>query len=66
MKSGTQKGKIDLVMAKVCLSCPVCRRGRKKQQGAAYWFTSRVESRLCPFCRAYKRVYDREAHEPLT
>jgi rubrerythrin len=65
MKPDTLKGKIDLVLAKVCLNCPVCRQSRKKQEGAAYWFTSKVEDRVCPFCNAYKRVYGRKAHEPL-
>jgi hypothetical protein len=57
--------KLNLALAKVCLNCPVCRRARKKQNGAAFWLTSRVEGRLCPFCRAYERVYGRKSHEPL-
>jgi rubrerythrin len=65
MKPDTPNRKIDLVLAKVCLNCPVCRRSRQKQHGAAYWFTGKVEDRVCPFCRAYERVYGRKAHEPL-
>lgn len=56
--------KLDLALARVCLNCPVCRRARKKQKGLAFWLTSRAESRLCPFCRAYKRVYGRRPHIP--
>ena len=50
-------------LAKVCLNCPVCRRARSQQKGVAYWMTSKVESKVCPFCRAYERVYGRKAHE---
>lgn len=55
---------LDRVLAKVCLNCPVCRTARRQQRGAAFWLTSRVESRFCPFCRAYERVYGRKAHQP--
>jgi hypothetical protein len=57
--------KRDIALAKVCLNCPVCRRARKQQKGAAFWLTSKVESRVCPFCRAYERVYGRKSHEPF-
>jgi hypothetical protein len=53
----------DRFMAKVCVNCTVCKYARKKQQGAAYWFVSQIEGGLCPFCRAYERVYGRKAHE---
>jgi uncharacterized protein CbrC (UPF0167 family) len=56
--------KADRFMAKVCVNCTVCKRARKKQQGAAFWFVSKIEGDLCPFCRAYERVYSRKAHEP--
>jgi len=55
----------DRKMAQLCLTCPVCRRARAQQQGAAFWFVSRIEERLCPFCQAYERVYGKKAHEPL-
>jgi hypothetical protein len=58
-------GNLDLALAKVCANCPVCRRARQKQRGPAFWFTNKVESRLCPFCRAYERVCGRKPHEPL-
>jgi hypothetical protein len=55
--------KRDLALARVCLSCPVCRHARKHQKGLAFWLTSKVETQLCPFCRAYERVYGRKAHQ---
>lgn len=57
------RAELDAAMAKVCRSCPVCQRAREKQSGAAFWFVSRVEKTVCPFCRAYERVYGRPAHE---
>lgn len=54
----------DQALAAVCRGCPVCRRARRRQAGAAFWLVRRVEQRLCPFCRAYARVYGRQAHEP--
>ncbi|HYG36364.1 MAG TPA: hypothetical protein VEC99_16340 [Clostridia bacterium] len=56
---------LDRALARVCLNCPVCKNARKKQKGAAFWLTSKVETRVCPFCRAYERVYGRKAHQPL-
>jgi len=55
--------KLDRMLAKVCLNCPLCKRARERQKGPAFWLTSRVESRLCPFCRAYERVYRHKAHD---
>lgn len=55
--------KLDLALASVCRTCPVCRTARRRQAGPAYWLVSRVEQHLCPFCRAYERVYGRKAHE---
>lgn len=54
----------DRKMAKVCIECPVCRRARAKQQGVANWFVRNIEDGLCPFCKAYERVYGKKAHEP--
>ena len=51
-------------MARACLHCAICRRARDRQQGAAYWLVRRVETRVCPYCRAYEKVYGRKAHEP--
>ena len=53
----------DKALARVCANCLVCRRARKRQRGAAFWLVKKIESRMCPFCRAYERVYGRKAHE---
>jgi len=55
----------DRLMAKFCLNCTVCSLARRKQQGAAFWFVQKIEGNLCPFCKAYERVYGRKAHDPL-
>ncbi len=55
--------KLDRALANVCRNCPVCRRARQQQSGAAFWLVNRVERLLCPFCSAYTRVYGRKAHE---
>ncbi len=57
---------LDIALAKVCQNCPVCRQARATQKGPAFWFTSKVESGVCPFCRAYERVYGRKAHAAIT
>jgi pyruvate formate-lyase activating enzyme-like uncharacterized protein len=58
----------DRWMAAVCLKgCPMCKHARRKQGGLAFWFVRNIENRVCPFCRAYERVYGRKAHEsPLS
>ena len=53
-------------MAARCASCPVCRQARQKQRGLAFWFVKRVESKACPYCQAYEKVYGRKAHEPVS
>jgi len=55
--------KLDRALANVCVNCPLCRRARKKQAGAAFWMVRKIESKVCPFCRAYERVHGRKAHE---
>jgi hypothetical protein len=57
--------KLDRALANGCRHCPVCRRARTKQSGAAFQLVKTVEANVCPFCRAYERVYGRKAHEPL-
>jgi hypothetical protein len=52
----------DKALARVCANCPVCRRARHRQRGLAFWLVRQVEIKLCPFCRAYERVYGRRAH----
>ncbi len=49
--------------ARVCVNCPVCRQARRKQRGLTFSFVNRVERGMCPFCRAYERVYGRKSHE---
>jgi hypothetical protein len=55
----------DRAMAQVCVNCKVCRRARDRQKGFAFWLVRTVEGGVCPFCRAYERVYGRKAHEPV-
>jgi hypothetical protein len=62
MDSFTEK---DRQLANVCLECPVCKQARKKQKGIAYWFVRKIEVDVCPFCRAYEKVYGRKAHEKI-
>ena len=56
---------LDRALANVCRNCPVCRRARQQQTGVAFRLVKGVERRLCPFCRAYERVYGRQAHEKI-
>lgn len=68
VKAKSGKRKItdrDRKMAKFCVSCTLCRYARKKQEGAAFWFVQKIEGKLCPFCKAYERVYGRKAHQPV-
>ena len=60
--SGQKASSIDKALARVCVNCLVCRRARRQQRGAAFWLVKQVEAKLCPFCRAYERVYGRKAH----
>lgn len=55
----------DRAMARKCMECPVCRHARDKQKGFAFWFVKRIEGDLCPWCRAYEKVYGRKAHEAV-
>lgn len=48
-----------------CMNCTPCKHARQKQRGVIFWFVKKVETRLCPFCRAYEKVYGRKPHEPL-
>ncbi|MBN1869246.1 MAG: hypothetical protein JW847_01545 [Candidatus Omnitrophica bacterium] len=55
----------DKRLAQRCLDCPVCKQARARQKGIAFWLVKNVEGGLCPFCKAYEKVYGRKAHEPL-
>jgi len=47
------------------MECLACIHARKKQKGLVFWFVERIESKICPYCMAYERVYSRKAHEPI-
>ena len=53
---------LDKALAKVCVNCPACRHARRHQSGPVFQLVKRVETKVCPFCRAYERVYGRKAH----
>jgi hypothetical protein len=56
----------DRERAAVCAKkCPVCTSARKEQKGFKYYFV-KIEEVFCPYCRAYKKVYGRKAHEALS
>jgi len=67
-KKQVSKSKVsakDQKLANVCRNCPVCSHARKTQKGLAFEFVKRIEGGLCPFCRAYERVYGRKAHQRI-
>jgi hypothetical protein len=64
MRSEEITGK-DRAWAKQCLECPFCKHARKKQKGLIFWFVKKLESGICPACKAYEKVYHRKAHEPI-
>lgn len=51
-------------LAQRSVNCVVCRRARRKQAGFAFWVVKTFAG-LCPFCRAYEKVYGRKSHEPV-
>jgi rubrerythrin len=63
MKTGGSASSLDRLLARVCVNCPVCRTARRRQAGAAFTLVRKVETGVCPFCRAYERVFGRKAHE---
>lgn len=54
----------DKKLAEKCVECGPCKSARRNQRGLAFWFVKLVEGSICPYCRAYERVYGRKAHEP--
>ncbi|MBT3310676.1 MAG: hypothetical protein HN931_11220 [Desulfobacterales bacterium] len=42
--------------------CPVCKQARKNGKGVLY-FLVKIESKICPYCRAYEKVYGKPAFE---
>jgi len=55
----------DRARAQKCLECFVCKKAREKQKGFAFWFVKLIEGSICPYCKAYEKVYGRKAHEPI-
>lgn len=55
----------DREMAQRCMDCVVCAHARDKQRGIIFWFVRKLEGSVCPYCKAYERVYGRKAHERL-
>lgn len=55
----------DRELAQSCLKCPFCGHARRKQRGLIFWLVKKVESGVCPACKAYEKVYGRKAHEPI-
>lgn len=53
----------DRFLALICEWCPLCRNARRRGKGIAYEIVHRLEKDICPFCRAYERVYGRPACE---
>ncbi|HNR88147.1 MAG TPA: hypothetical protein PKM65_07390 [Spirochaetota bacterium] len=42
--------------------CPVCTRARKKGRGFLYAMV-KFESKFCPHCKAYAKVYGKPAYK---
>ena len=61
--SDQKPSQLDKTLAEFCVNCLVCRRARKQQCGTAFWLVKKIESKICPFCRAYERVHGRKAHK---
>ncbi len=53
----------DRRWAQQCISCGLCAHARKRQRGVAFWVVKKIEGSICPFCKAYERVYGRKSHE---
>jgi len=66
MNKVTEITERDRKMAQQCLTCPVCKHARAKQRGIAFWFVKKIEGGICPFCKAYKKVYGKKAHHPVS
>ena len=56
----------DRERAEFCATkCGGCKKARERQKGFVYWFVKFLEGGLCPYCKAYEKVYGRKAHEPV-
>ncbi len=54
---------LDRTLALLCGFCPACRYARRKREGVVFRMVKCLESSICPFCRAYEKVYGIKAHE---
>ncbi len=57
--------RLDRALAGLCRFCPACRHAREKRDGVVFRLVKSLESGICPFCRAYEKVYGRKAHVPV-
>ncbi|MCR4437882.1 MAG: hypothetical protein QHJ34_02410 [bacterium] len=64
-EAGGEYSRLHRMLAAVCVHGTLCRQAHKRQRGLAFALVCKVEERLCPFCRAYRKVYGRKAHEPM-
>ncbi|MBT4485045.1 MAG: hypothetical protein HOC71_15375 [Candidatus Latescibacteria bacterium] len=64
--SGETISEKDRKMAQMCVECKLCSHARNKQRGIAFWFVKKIEGNICPYCKAYEKVYGRKAHEPVS
>jgi tRNA(Ile2) C34 agmatinyltransferase TiaS len=56
----------DRKRAARCLNdCKVCAYARRRQKGLIFRLVKIIEGPICPYCRAYAKVYGRKAHEPM-
>ena len=55
----------DIKFAKMCVDCKLCSYARKKQKGLVFFLVSKVETKICPCCKAFEKVYGRKASDPL-
>jgi hypothetical protein len=55
----------DRAKAQKCLDCELCQHARRAQRGLTFWLVKLLEGSVCPYCKAYERVYGRKAHEPI-
>jgi len=66
MNTQDTQSNLITMMANFCKDlCPVCKAARTSQKGPNYWFVKNIDSKICPFCKAYEKVYGRKAYEPL-
>ncbi len=67
-KDSAEAGKFDektLKRANICMNtCTLCKLGRKKDKGFFNTMVKlEVKTKLCPWCRAYEKVYGIPAYQ---